>query len=232
MRMKSRVQDKIQAIALRMQGYSYSQIKERLGVSKSLLSGWLKYVNLNKEQEQILYQNLTNRSKKGVAKAVEVNTEKRKQREFKAREKSDVLYHKHKEDRFFVAGLCLYWAEGSKRSSSASFVNSDPKMIKFMLFWVTKYLDVKKEDIFLRLATHKDFEGENYESFWSNLTKIPLSQFKKTSYKPNKHGVFKKNPDYKGCIRIEIPGGMEILRIMIYLYESFIFESKVLYSDM
>ncbi len=229
--MKSRVQDKIEAISLRMQGYSYAQIQEKLGVSKSLLSGWFKYIVLNQNQQQTLHQNLTQRSKKGVANAVLVNRRKREQRETSAKEKSDSIYETHKEDKLFVAGLCLYWAEGSKRSSAAQFVNSDPKMIIFMLYWIKKYLGITNNQLYVRLATHKDFEKEKYELFWSNLTKIPLEQFKKTSYKPNRHGIHKKNPDYKGCLRIELPGGMETLRIVRYLYESFISDSEVLYSS-
>jgi transposase len=226
--MKSRVQDKIQAIALRMEGYSYSQIKERLNVSKSLLSGWLKYVNLNSEQEAQLFQKLRERSMKGVAKAVETNIRRREARETDAKEKASALYEKCKEDRIFIAGLCLYWAEGSKRVSSLQFVNSDHKMIIFMINWFQKYLKIPKEKIFLRLNTHQDFIDENYEDFWSAVTGIPRMQFKKTIYKPNRHGIYKKNPTYKGCMRIEASGGMAMLRKMIYLYEAFISEIEMI----
>lgn len=230
--MKSRVQDKIQAISLRMQGYSYSQIKEQLGVSKSLLSGWLKYVNLNQEQEKVLILNLEQRSKKGVALAVGKNIAKRKEREKVAKEKALILYERYKNDRLYIAGLCLYWAEGSKRSSAAQFVNSDPKMVTFMVWWFEKYLGFSRKTMSLRLSTHRDFVDENYELFWSEKTQIPLEQFKKTTYKPNRHGVYKKNPTYKGCARLEISGGMDTLRTMIYMYESFVLESEVLYSGL
>lgn len=225
--MKSRVQDKIQAISLRMQGYSYSQIKDELNVSKSLLSGWLRYVHLNKEQEGQLFQNVRERSRRGVAKAVEVNIRRREAREEHAKEKALVLYEKYKNDRIFIAGLCLYWAEGSKRASQLQFVNSDPKMITFMIGWLQKYLEIPKSKIFLRLSTHKDFITENYELFWAELTGISMNQFKKTSYRPNRHGIYKKNPTYKGCIRIEAPGGMAVLRKMIYTYEAFIQDAEM-----
>ncbi len=230
--MRSRVQDKIMAISMRMEGYSYSQIKEKLGVSKSSLSGWLKYIKLNEQQEKQLIINLDNRSKKGVAKAVESNMAKRKVRELDAMAEAKILYEKNKEDRLFIAGLCLYWAEGSKRVSSFSFVNSDPKMIKFMIFWMQKYLGISKQSIFIRLSTHADFIAEKYEDFWSFTTGIPLSQFKKTTYKPNRHGAYKKNPNYKGCARIEVSGnGMALLRRTICLYEAFVSDAEMLYSQ-
>lgn len=231
--MKSRVQDKINAISLRMQGYSYSQIQEHVHVSKGLLSGWLKYIKLNEEQESELIKKIDERSKKGVAKAVESNIARRKVRESDAFNEAQILYEKYKEDRVFIAGLCLYWAEGSKRASSFQFVNSDPRMIIFMISWVQKYLDIHRKDIFLRISTHADFIDEKYEDFWADTTSIPLSQFKKTTYKPNRHGAYKKNPIYKGCVRLEIANtGMALLRKTICMYEAFVLESKMLYSQM
>jgi len=38
---KRREKDHSDAVALRLAGYSYSQIKDKLKVSKSTLSGWL-----------------------------------------------------------------------------------------------------------------------------------------------------------------------------------------------
>jgi hypothetical protein len=228
--MSNRVQEKIKAISLRMQGYSYSQIQEHVPVSKGLLSGWFKYIKLSEEQEKELISNLSLRSKKGVAKAAESNIAKRKARELEAINEAKILYDRYKEDKMFIAGLCLYWAEGSKRVSAFSFVNSDPKMINFMIFWMQKYLDINKKRIFLRISTHADFINEKYEDFWSTKTGVPLSQFKKTTYKPNRHGVYKKNPIYKGCVRIEVAGeGMALLRKTIYLYEAFVSEAEMLY---
>ena len=214
-----------------MQGYSYSQIQEQVPVSKGLLSGWFKYIKLSEEQEKDLINKLGERSKKGVAKAAESNIFKRKVREADAKKEAKILYEKHKEDKLFIAGLCLYWAEGSKRVSSFGFVNSDSKMVNFMIFWIQKYLGIDIKSIFLRISTHADFINERYEDFWSLETGIPPSQFKKTTYKPSRHGAYKKNPLYKGCVRIEIAGeGMALLRKVICLYEAFISEAEMLYS--
>jgi hypothetical protein len=214
-----------------MQGYSYSQIQEQVPVSKGLLSGWFKYIKLSEDQEKELIHKLGERSKKGVARAAQSNIAKRKGRETAAKKEAEILYEKYKEDKLFIAGLCLYWAEGSKRVSSFGFVNSDSKMIIFMIFWIQRYLGIDTTRIFLRISTHADFIDEKYEDFWSLETGLPLSQFKKTTYKPNRHGAYKKNPLYKGCVRVEIAGeGMALLRKMICLYEAFVLEAEMLYS--
>jgi hypothetical protein len=232
MYMRSRVQDKIKAITLRMEGYSYKEIIEQVPVSKGLLSSWLKYIRLNPDQEKALLDKIKERSNEGRARAVETNRAKRLEREGLAVNEAKKLYIQFSTDPMFIAGISLYWAEGSKRTGSFQFMNSDPEMIKFMVFWMQKYLGVKKEDIFLRLNTHADFKEENYEVFWSEYTGIPLGQFKKTTYKPNeKHGKYKKNPTYKGCIRIEIKGGLALLRKVIALYKILNSEAEMLYSE-
>lgn len=231
--MRSRVQDKIKAISLRMEGYSYSQIQEQVPVSKGLLSGWFKYIKLTEKQEKELIVKVGERSRNGVAKAVQSNIARRKVREADAFKEAEILYQNHKDDKVFIAGLCLYWAEGSKRTSSFQFVNSDPKMIVFMIFWIKKYLNISERDIFLRISTHADFINEKYEDFWSSATSLPPSQFRKTTYKPNKHGAYKKNPIYKGCVRIEIAGtGMALLRRTLDMYQAFVSELEMLYLSM
>jgi len=213
-----------------MQGYTYQQIMEEVPISKGLLSGWLKYVRLNQEQEQVLFGNIRERSTNGREKAAASNMKRRKEREQKAFENAQNIYNDFKHDPMFVAGVSLYWAEGTKRSSQFGFMNSDPEMILFMLFWVQRYLGVTRENIHIRVNTHADFIGENYEQFWAETTGIPLTQFRKTIYKPNRHGVYKKNPTYKGCVNLEIGGGMELLRVAIALYHILSSEMKVLYS--
>src|SRR3989344_2007289 len=46
----ARKEDKQKALAMRKEGMSYSQIKEKLGTSKSTLSGWLYNMPLSKKR--------------------------------------------------------------------------------------------------------------------------------------------------------------------------------------
>ena len=108
-------------------------------------------------------------------------------------------------------------------------MNSDPEMVIFMIFWIQKYLGFSIESIYLKVSTHEDFRLEKYEDFWSVKTGIPLSRFQKTSYKPNRHGVYKKNPAYKGCVRVEVKGGVKVLRTMLFLQKILVEDIKVLY---
>ena len=57
--MRLRVQDKIEAIRLRKLGYTYSEIRKVIPVSKSLLSGWFRGVQMTEEEVQLIERTLT-----------------------------------------------------------------------------------------------------------------------------------------------------------------------------
>ena len=158
---------------------------------------------------------------------------RRKKREVVAIVEAHRLFDEYQHDPIFILGVALYWAEGGKLTSEFQFMNSDIAMTRFMIYWVQKYLGISKDDISIRLHTHADFVLEKYEDYWSHATGIPLLQFRKTIYKPNeKHGVFKKNPAYKGCARLGVKGGMAILRTMIGLQQALNSSLEMLYSPL
>jgi hypothetical protein len=121
-------------------------------------------------------------------------------------------FEENSKNPLFHIGIALYWAEGAKRSSYFAFANSDPDMIALMLDWVRIFLDISEEEIAFRLYLHKPYAHENCEGFWSEKIKVPLSQFKKTIYKPTGLLV-KKRPQYKGCIRLELYKVVHIRRM-------------------
>ena len=112
-------------------------------------------------------------------------------------------FKKSADDSFFHTGIALYWAEGSKRTNSFSFANSDSEMIDLMLAWIEKFFGVSRGVIKVRLYTHRPFAHERSEEWWSKEIGVPLPNFQKTIYKPTGLLV-KKRPDYKGCLRIEL----------------------------
>jgi hypothetical protein len=227
--MKSRLKEKDQAIALRKQGFSYKEIMEKIDVSKSSLSGWFKHIPFTEKELESLQALSAEKAFNGRVNATISNRERRRDREGKAFSVAKTMFSKFGADRNFILGVGLYWAEGGKRTSSFQFVNSDQEMLKFMIYWVKKYIGINSKDIFIRISTHEDFKLEKYEESWSLATGIPLEQFRKTSYKPNRHGIYKKNPNYKGCARLEIKGGMALLRTVISLQKILVQEIKVLY---
>ena len=132
------------AIRLRLQGYTYGQIKIELGVSKSTLSGWLQKLPLEPEQIKILVLNREKAKELGREK-FRITTQNKKLSRLKSVYKEqikDLLPLSKKE--LFLAGLFLYWGEGEKTHGTISISNTDPKVIRFALYWMVKSLKIPK----------------------------------------------------------------------------------------
>lgn len=210
--MKARPEDQKKALELRKQGLSYKEIQKHIKVSKGLLSSWFKLIILTPEEEEFLRTRTQGLQKKGRIASMLSNRTRRIAREIKVFEDAKNIFAEYKEDPMFLLGVALYWAEGSKRTSSFQFINSDPQMISFMFKWVQKYMRVTKSQIGCRLYIHRIPGYENSHDFWSQTLGVEPQLFQKTIYKPTRHAI-KKNPDYKGCLRLEV-GGIYELRLM------------------
>ncbi|MEI7777131.1 MAG: hypothetical protein WCI52_00820 [bacterium] len=80
-----------------------------------------------------------------------------------------------------LAGVMLYWAEGTKSNKfeSIDFANSDPKMILIFLDFLRKVFCVSEDRLKIYLYCHSNQNVEEIKKFWSGITSIPLSQFSK-----------------------------------------------------
>jgi transposase-like protein len=74
--MKAKSKKRLLAEQLRLeQGLSYSEISEQLGVNKSTLSNWLKYIALTPKQEERIQLRIKSNQSVFVAHARQVNRE-------------------------------------------------------------------------------------------------------------------------------------------------------------
>lgn len=200
------IEKKQKAINLRTLGKTYSEIQNAVGpIPKSTLSGWLKSVELTDNQRLAIQEKILKRGALGRQKGGWKNHQKRLERIDNIRKLANKEFPILKKDPFFLFGLALYLAEGSKKIERFQFMNSDPHLVKMIIKWLNKFGRIGNRDISARLYAHKIYANENNEKFWSNFLNLPMSQFHKTIYKHTDHKI-KKNPGYKGCVRIEIPG--------------------------
>lgn len=86
-----------------------------------------------------------------------------------------------------LAGLFLYWGEGSKYDNgSFCIANTNPQIIIFSLFWLTYTFAVPKFKIRILLHLYSDMDIDRETEYWSNLLDLPKSQFSKPYIKENK----------------------------------------------
>lgn len=190
--------EKLEAVELRRNGLSYKEIRERIAVSKSTLSKWLKDIELTADQKLRLTR-LQATAYLG-AKIIQARSAARHKaiREAAAEELPLLIA-----DPMFISGLMLYWAEGDKRSGRIQFSNSDPDMIKLMMRWLRKYFNVPEQKFRIGLFLHTLHVRDNCLEFWSDVTGVALAQFNKPYIKPT---IFsnRKNRLYEGTCVIKI----------------------------
>lgn len=62
-----------------------------------------------------------------------------------------------------------------------------------------------QQEVRFRLYLRSVYANEKCEQFWQQVLDIPSNQFLKSVFKPTIR-KYKKNPAYKGCLRVEVRG--------------------------
>jgi len=197
---------KDRAIFLRGQGLSYNEILKKLLVSKGSLSYWLRDIEL----EPIHLKQIKDKIQGNKDRFLEYNI----CRSNRIRKEKELLYNSSSEEiairnerELKLIGIALYWAEGYKANSwrTASFVNSDPRMIALMMRWFRDICRVNEEKFRLKLQIHDKKNIKKLQKFWSSVTEIPLSQFTKSTVKISKSSKLKRgNTLPYGTIQIRV----------------------------
>jgi hypothetical protein len=167
--------DKQKAIAMRQKGMSYSQIKEKIKISKSTLSIWLSEMPLSEKRIMELRDNSPIRIEK-YRNTMRAKKDVRLEEVYKKVSKEIGNFSKRD---LFIAGLFLYWGEGTKAQNSlVALTNTNPAMLKLFIKWL-KLFGVENKDLKVNLHLYKDMNIKATLDFWSKELKIPLSQFHK-----------------------------------------------------
>lgn len=201
------------AVDLRKLGLTYSEIRQKVKVSKSSLSIWLREVGLAKKQIQRITQKRRDAQKYAIQ-AVR-NFKIKKTQRIKTVASAEIGQLSDRER--WVIGIALYWAEGSKEKDKAvpvAFSNSDPNMIIFFRDWSLDFLKIPPYDIHYQLYIHE--RAPNIHGairFWSELLEIDPAElvvrFKKHNPSPKRKNT---GNNYKGLIRMQIRRSTDLNR--------------------
>ncbi len=168
-----------QAIQLRLQGNTYSQIKRDLGISKGTLSYWLHKYPLSEER---LKQLLVDRDHK---RDIAVERYRNTIREQRVSRLKKIYSQKQKEllpltkKELMLSGLFLYWGEGSKQRGIICISNTNPQVIVFALHWMTTALHIPKEKIKALIHLYQDMEIDETMDYWAKILGFNKEQFRK-----------------------------------------------------
>jgi len=180
---------KNKALNLRLHGYSYGEIHQKLNIPKSTLSTWFAGLKLPQKTWNKIYQ-------KGRAKSIKYIIERNKRQTHLAIKRAIAIQKKaqaeiknlSKHD-LFVLGIILYWAEGYKRPTvrngkiktfhPVSFTNSDPYLIQLFLRFIREVCKIPEEKIHLSIRAYKHQNLKEIQNFWIRTTNIKKENFGK-----------------------------------------------------
>lgn len=181
------------AVRLRKRGYTYSQIRMKLGLQKSTLSDWLRNLPLTNNQLKKLAGNKQIRE---LIRREKYSITRRNQRI----ERLKKVYEKQRKilplstRELFLMGTFLYWGEGEKSHGIISVSNTDPRVIKFVLYWMIHILKIPKFGIKAQLHLYRDMNISQSIDFWSKKINLPKIQFLKPYIKKtNRAGLTYKS---------------------------------------
>lgn len=192
-------------LQLRRQGLSYSEIRRVIPVAKSTLQNWLTLGGLTLTKEHLELQ-LRKRIEKRQA-ATEASRITRNHKKEKELLDTMKAFEKYFVDPFFVAGIMLYEAEGSK-GEECRFSNSDNRLIRIFVHFMIKYFLIdKQKDVKFSLFIHETRAADlqRIKIFWSKKLAVPEGLFK-IYWKRNEVTKRRINPDYVGQIQLRFTG--------------------------
>lgn len=190
---------KSEAIRMRKEGASYSQIKEKIKVSKSSLSLWLHNMPLpEKRLRELRDWNVVR-----IERFRDTMRRKRESRwkEVRKRAAKDIGTLSRKE--MLIAGLFLYWGEGGKTMiASTSLSNTDPAMLCFFIHWL-QTLGVPKGRLRVHVHLYADMDIKMELRYWSKVLDLPPTSFTKPYIKTsNRSGLSYKQKFTHGTCNV------------------------------
>lgn len=198
---------RLASIVMRKQGESVRDIATKLGISRSTASLWVRDIALTVEQVEFLQKRRLLSSERRRT----IGVLRQKQARLALIEKEKMagqnVYGNLTTRELNIAGLCLYWAEGSKKHRRIEFCNSDPNMIKFLINWLNKVWNIPINELKCYVGineAHRDRE-DKVKNYWAEVSGIPLLNFTKTSFKKYPlQKTYENFEDHYGTLSVKV----------------------------
>jgi hypothetical protein len=192
-------------IELRKKEFSYTEIQRETGIAKSTINNWLTRAGMTLSREHLEIQAKKRIENYVIGTAASKVTRKRR----KDIDTQNFIQENKKyfQDPFFVAGIMLYQAEGSKGDSNG-FSNSDFRLILIYIKFLERYLFLNRNrDMVFLLYIHETRKTDlsRITNFWIKKLQINNKAIK-TSWKHNIVTKNRINQNYVGQFEVRIHG--------------------------
>lgn len=195
------------AVSLRLEGKSYSEIANKVQVSKSTLSLWLRDVALEEPIKKILEAKKYQGQRRGGFAKKTLRLQDQRAIELKALKEIDNINKRE----LWLLGIIAYWCEGSKQKESnvsqrVIFTNSDPILLRLFVKWLKEICGINESDILYSIYIHESADIDKALVYWSETIDVLKNNFSRTIIKKHITQTNRKNTgnSYHGLIRIAV----------------------------
>jgi len=167
---------------LRQLGLSYGEIMEQIPVKKSTLATWRREVRLTREQIDGI--KLRRAPEPGIPR----DTQRKRRREVELIRAQATLEAEHLvRSSFWVAGVTLYWGEGSKTKRRLALANADTAALRLFRNWSERFHQ-SRGGWRARLNLHGDNDEPAARRWWAHELSLSMDDFTKSYVKPDGTG--------------------------------------------
>lgn len=149
------------------------EIAERVGVSKSSVSLWVRDIELTPEQVAALRERNPAYNGQCLGAATRVALGRARRGAYQAAGRLRVRAGDEK----FARACLLYWGEGAKSRHSLSFSNADVEMVRVWMDLLRTTLHASEDRIRITCYLYADHVAHQaqVEGFWLDVTRLPRS---------------------------------------------------------
>ncbi|MFC4058467.1 hypothetical protein ACFOWE_09190 [Planomonospora corallina] len=192
---------------LRVQGRTYKEIEQELGVSRSSVSLWVRDlprpVRPSSEEGR-------RRTAEGWRRYWEREQAEREAARKAVVDEAAAEVGPLSDRQVLILGAVAYWCEGTKnkpgrRHERVVFVNSDPGLIKLFLRFV-EVAGVAPDDLVFRVMIHESADVEGAPAYWRTVTGADERLFGNPTLKRHNPSTVRHNvgEGYHGCLRVDV----------------------------
>src|SRR5947209_1171695 len=128
---RGKVEEQERARALRAEGHTLADIAQKLGVSKSSVSLWVRDVPFTPSPRRLGPHRRPHPAHEAKLRQIDELNQK-------GVERIGVL----NEAAFLTAGVAFYAGEGTKGGHEVRFANTDPEIVRFFCVWLRHFFDI------------------------------------------------------------------------------------------
>lgn len=117
------------------------------------------------------------------------------------------------QEKLKLAGIMLYWGEGTKKGHNVALANSDPVMVALFVRFLREICGIDENRLHITLHHYLDQNEPSLKKFWSKSLEIPLEQFYRSYAHLNTKGSYKKKSQY-GTVSVQY-SDVALLKVII-----------------